>query len=150
MEMHENAKELQSNFVPVYLNYKFNRKIPADSLSDDAQFAISALESALRDALDYIALGMPFFKAYELDDPLHQTPEKKYYDEREWRAFSEREGDQYLKFLWEDIDIILCATKADCKKLYKRRTEFLEHLKIRPVSMFWQKLYSFEEIDTNF
>lgn len=143
-------RDLQSNFVPERLNYKHNRAIHLGSLSKEARIVIADLEKALKDALDFIALGMPFYKAYEGDDPLHQIPQKKYYDEREWRAFSDKEGDHYLTFLWEDIDIILCATKADCKKLYKHRKEFSEHLRIKPLSMIWQKLYSFEDIDANF
>lgn len=150
MEMYQNQKGLQSNFISEYLNFKYTRPVDINKLSGEARFVIEVMEKALIDALGLIAMGMPFYKAYELDDPLNKTPTKKYYDEREWRAFSEKEDEHYLTFSWKDIDIILCATKADCEKLYKRRKDFSEHLKIKPLSRIWQKLYSFGDINANF
>ena len=108
------------------------------------------MELCLTDALNFISLGSPFYKAYELDDPLNQNQTKRYYDEREWRAFSEKKTDDYLKFVWKDIDVILCATKADCEALYKHRKKFSEFLEIKPMNRLWQKLFSFEDIDANF
>lgn len=150
MEIHYNQKDLQSNFLQEYIRHKCNRSIDIDRLSDEARFVIKALEDFLTGALDFIASGSPFFKAYEIDDPLQQTPTKKYYDEREWRAYSVNPDNNNLTFSWPDIDFILCATKYDCDVLYKQRKHFVDFLQIKPVSRIWQKLFSFEEIDANF
>ena len=150
LDIYLNQKELQSQFVRAYMNHKYSLDVDLDRFDPDSKEVINALESCLVDALEYIASGFSFYKAYELDDPIQRTPKRRYYDEREWRASSEVDLQGYLTFCWADIDIILCATKADCEKLYKRRKEFSERLKLNPMNRMWQKLISFNDIDANF
>jgi hypothetical protein len=119
------------------------------SLPKTSQHALKALEAALLMALEFIADGAPLFKAYEGDDPLKHIPMKKYYDEREWRACSDG-SEQFLTFTWADIEYICCSTKQDCDTLFRKRKEFAETIKMKPMSRLWQKLISFEEIDSHF
>jgi len=150
LDIYLNQRENQSQFVRAYMNHKHNFDVDLDSFDPASRRVIDALERCLVDALEYIFSGSSFYKAYELDDPIQRTPTRRYYDEREWRASSEVSNREYLTFCWADIDIVLCATRADCEKLYKRRREFSEHLKLRPMAKMWQKLISFDDIDANF
>lgn len=150
MEIYYNQKDLGTNFVNEFLNAKFSQPIDITTFDANAKIAIEALEKTLLESLEFIASGFPFFKAYETTDPLQRTQLKRYYDEREWRAYAEPSNKNNLIFSWDDIDFIICKTKKECEQLYKKRKMFAGFLSIIPISRLWQKIYSFEEIDANF
>lgn len=150
LEAHANRCELGDNFLPALIQHKTGATPNSENFSLDAKAAVEVLEKLLADALDFIADGAPFFKTYEGDDPLHDTPLKRYYDEREWRAVPQSEETEYLHFTWDDLVYILCSTREECRKIEAQSEEICRHLKLSNSALLWEKLRSFEEIDADF
>jgi len=148
LEVESNRRELGTDFVSELIRHRTGAAPTADDLSEDAKKTMHAVENELAKALRFIADGAAFFKIYEGDDPLKGTPLKRYYDEREWRAV--HHDLDVLQFKWDDIRYIICATQDECEKLYERRNEISESLAMPDNSRLWQKLRSFEEIDSDF
>ena len=104
----------------------------------------------LEETLQFINDGAPFFKMYEGDDPLQRTPLKRYYDEQEWRAASDDPNRDYLRFSWDDLRYIICATRSECEELYKHSKSISSNIGLKDNCRLWQKVLSFEEIDEDF
>ncbi len=150
LEAHTNRLELGDRFVRALIEHKNGTVLDTESFSADAKVTISILEQLLSKALDFIADGAPYFKTYEGDDPLHKTPLKRYYDEREWRAVPLNNAMQHLRFTWNDVAYILCSTRQECRQLQKESEEICRYLGLQDSTLLWEKLRSFEEIDADY
>lgn len=150
LEVVDHRRDLGGAFIPELIRHKIGKSPSIEAFRDEAKTVIQTLDQVLGEALHFISDGAPFFKVYEGDDPLQGTPLKRFYDEQEWRAASNDPGVEYLRFSWEDIRYILCATRNECEHLYQHREEISQNLDLESSHRLWQKLLSFEDIDEDF
>lgn len=153
MELREvayNRRALGETFLSELVRYKKGSVRDVENFPANLKEVIGVLEEVLGDALEFIIDGEAFFKMYEGDNPLQGTPLRRFYDEREWRAASNDEETKHLRFKWDDIRYILCATRGECEQLYEKYEAFAHSLGLEERRHVWQKLLSFEEIDEDF
>ena len=144
MDLHEAKLQNGNEFVQQRVALKKNKTIDIEKLPSDAMIVIKTLENDLTKALEFISSGVPFFKAYKEN-------RKKYYDEREWRAYcSPGSRGNNLKFLWEDINFIICNSENETTQIYNQLKDGKSTLEIKSENKIWKKLYTFNEISTNF
>jgi hypothetical protein len=118
-----------NNFYQEYFKKFHDREIAITEFADEAVFVIKELDKLLSDSLEMIYSSLPFFKSYEIDDPMHKRDTIRYYDEREWRAAKNSDID-YLQFEWSDISFILCNDEAECDLMAKKIIDLKDILKI--------------------
>jgi len=144
MDLHEAKLQNGNEFTKQRVELKNNKTIDIEKLPNDAMIVIKTLENDLTKALEFISSGVPFFKSY-------RESSKKYYDEREWRAscLPVSRGNN-LKFLWEDINFIICDSENETTQIYNQLMAEKNTLEITSENKIWKKLYTFNEILTNF
>ncbi|MBU0463506.1 MAG: hypothetical protein KKD21_13230 [Proteobacteria bacterium] len=144
MDLHEAKLQNGNEFVQQRVALKNKKTIDIEKLPNDAMIVIETLENDLTKALEFISSGVPFLKAYKENS-------KKYYDEREWRAscLPGSRGNN-LKFLWEDINFIICDSEDETTQIYNQLKKEKSTLEIKSENKIWKKLYTFKEIVTNF
>ncbi len=149
-KIENNRRDSGEAFLPALIHHKTGEIPNIEGLPDEEKKLLKVFEQLIEEALQFITDGAPFFKMYEGDDPLQGSPLKRYYDEQEWRVASDDPNRDYLRFSWDDVRYIICATRSECEELYKHCESISSKLGLKDSYRLWQKLLSFEEIDEDF